>query len=925
MKRMSWAARTLCVLCALAMAAGAAGCAGKTGPDGFAAGIAPYIKDGGINVSMETSETSVSLTAGGQKIAFVKNADGEYILTTYVMKNGQWTAFFDKGEPLIQGKSFGAHPTRFEVVADTDAKKAVKLSGTHPGEGYDFDITVEVFAGNPLIHFVVVNHLKKELVLDDYEPLVMLWRNGTFADRVSINQEVPTYQTVDDTVHWKSGFPSSYCYTGGMESAVYFDMTPMTWYSMKNGVRRFKVSQVRTVERAGATGVGLDLRAQTSGKKIAAGDMVVDLYLYGGARDAAPSKLEALDTSVNAFSYSLASTVDWPVNYMDDILSYEFYVSKIIEGLMAENVSFQWKTPRKGSPWTDAPLFPERQVEKLIQRPGYIPGTGLSGGSGKKDFWGDWNCNNNTILPWLLFERLHPDNAQRALLTKASEGILTYFDRTSSVYRSFDTHPGYEGTGLEFIFQNLFMQQGALWVSDFTDPTSFDPALGGKFLQAMKGLMTLAHNVDYKMPQLYEATRMIPATSIDEKHLGVTYEVYGSAIYAYNMCLAYSVTGSDVYLNEAKTALQKLFGGMEFYVNSLKEKLYTDPYEFPINEVSTAPWGIAAAQWLYRLTGDTQYLTYSANLRNIALRMMNWFESALADDPIDQSLGTISFFHAFPTTETTCPWESIMTYLPMLMELKNSDIAPSQVLLKIFNLFRINGFSFSGASWNPDVVKSAKNYQSAITAYFMPEDYYCAETPTMPGQNGANSYMSNALMYSYILYEAYANADDREVMVLNLDITDEGLEMANGIRRNFIVLNSTGAEKSFKVKFSDLDEKASYSLKLTDQTGKETVKIVTGKALMNDGVHISLGSMAYTRATVELADKEKTERFEALKTAQRKLMMAYSALQTKAEDGVDDVLLGYKAVYQEALSLYADAKYAECAAKIDSFYGNIAQ
>lgn len=884
-------------------------------------GLITYRADESIGIALNKTADSVQLDAGSQRVEFTKNADGQYILKTYINKDGQWTAFFDAGNPVIQGETFDANPTEMKIVSNTKTKKAVLLSGTHPTQGYAFDILAEVNAGNPLVHFVITNHLVKSLKLDSFEPLIMLWRTGTSDDKVSINQEVPNYQTLDDTAMWKSGFPSSYLYTEGMESAIYFNMSPMTWYSMDGGVKRFRVSQVRTVERDGNTGIGMDLRSENSGKKISAGDMVVDFYLYGNSKAEVPTKMEALDTSVNAFSYSLASTVDWPVNYVDDTLTYEFYVDKIIEGLSAENVSYMWQ-PARGGTWSDEPVFPERQINKVLERPGYIPGTDLKQTNKSTDFWGDWNCNNNTLMPWILYERLHPDTEQRTLLAKVSSGLLAYFDRVSSIFRSFDVHPGYEGTGLEFTFQNFFMQQGALWTTDFTDTEIFDPALGGKFIQATKGMMNLAHNCKYVFPQLYDATRLTPTDSMDEKRLGVTYEVYSGCIYAYNMCLAYDLTGEEVYLTEAKTAITKLFGGMEFYVNTLKEKLYTDPYEFPINEVSTAPWGVAAAQWIYRITGDEAYLTYSNYIRNITLRMMNWYESALADDPIDQSIGGISFFHAFSATDTTCPWESIMSYMPMLMELKNTDVEPSQVLLKAYNLFRINGFSFSGASWEPGVVSSAEIYQKAITAYYMPEDYYNAETPTIPGQNGANSYMSNALMYSYIMYEAYAKADNKEMMVLNLDITDAGLKMANGIERNFIVLNPLAKKTKFLVVFNDLNEAYQYNLTVTDESDKKTVKKFSGKDLMK-GYSVSLNSMEYLRMKVELAETALTDTFTALRQAQVKLMLAYGALQTAAEYGMNDELTSQKVQYEAALALYNSKSYTECISTIDAFYNNI--
>lgn len=881
--------------------------------------LIPYRANDDIEIGLEKTSDAVALISGNQKAEFRENENGKYVLTTYVLKGGTWTPFFDSKKPLIQGESFSAEPDEFEVLADEKDLKSVLLKGKHPTLGYDFDILVEAMQGSPLIKFKITNHFTQNIELKDYEPIMMLWRNGKADDRVSINQEVPAYQTVDDTKVWNSGFPSSYFYTSGMESAIYFNMTPMTWYSMKNGIRRFRVSQVRTIEREGLTGTGLDLRVSNPGKKIAEGDMVTEFYLYGNSRNDVPTKLDALDVAVDAFSYCLAASVEWPVNYVDDTLSYEFYAGKIIEGLMAEDFSYQWH-PAKAGVWNDAPMFPDRTITEILHRPGYIPGTDYKGNNKQTEFFGDWNCNNNTVLPWILYERIHNNSAGYSLLQRVTEGLLAYFDKTASIYRSFDTHPGYEGTGLEFTFQNFFMQQGALWASSFTRNDDFDPALGGKFLQAMTGLKTLADKTGYKMPQLVDVTRMTPANSMDEKHLGVTYDVWTGCIYSYNMCLAYDITGEQKYLDEAEKSIKILFNGLEFYVNSLKEKLYTDPYEFPVNEVSSAPWGVAAAQWLFRITGNEEYLEYSEAIRNMTLRMMKWYESALKDDPIDQSLGGIAFFHAFSNTDTTCPWESIMTYMPMLMELKNDTIEPSQVLLKTFNLFRINGFSLSGASWEPDIIPSAKVYQSAITAYYMPEDYYSAETPTIPGANGANSYMSNCLMYSYILFEAYAKADDPDIMVLNLDITDAGQDMANGIERNFMVLNPTSEKSKFKIDFKDLNTSADYLVTTNTDDGKEIAKTISGSDLMNKGITNELSSMEYLRINIKLDDLALTSEYLMMKEAQYSLIKAYGALQASGDEGITEIWEENKSSYLQALEFYNSERYAECIELIDSFY-----
>ncbi|MHB8962867.1 MAG: hypothetical protein ACYC5K_06905, partial [Saccharofermentanales bacterium] len=666
------------------------------------------------------------------------------------------------------------------------------------------------------------------------------------------------------------------------------------------------------VDENASTGMGLDLRRETTGKRIAAMDMVIDFYLYGNANPEQPTKLQALKRMTDAFAECLPSMAKWPVNYVDGILTHEHFTGKIIRGLMAKNFSFKILPPRGGQ-WNDGPMFDERKVDRLVYRPGYVSGTGMTPREKTIHWRGDWNCNNNTLLPWTIYERIHPNKSQHAMLDLLSEGLLTYFDRAAGIYRSLDTYPAYRGNRMEFTFQNFFMQQGAIWTSNFRRMDDFDPALGGKFLQALQGMIRLAHNVDYTMPQLFSAKYLNMHPSIDSPELGITMDVWTGGIYAYLMCLGFDITGEDRYLEEAGKALDKLFHGMAFYVNVLKERYYTDPYDFPVNEVSSAPWGVAAAQWLFRITGKPEYLEYSENIRNMTLRMMNWFDSDLPDDPMDHNLPAVGLVRAFSVVDTPCPWENINTFMPMLMELKNTSVPVSPLMLKIYNLFRINVFALSGACWNPDVVSSAKNYQSHVTAFFMPEDYYTPEMPTMPGHHGANNYMSNCMMYAYILYDAYARIDDRDMMVLNLDIVDEGQKMAEGICRNFILYNPTAEERTFHIRFFDIVRSADYCVTQTWQNVESSERILSGRMLQS-GFDLTLRTMECRRLRMELRDPEISTPFYQAQKAQKALMQAYCRVQTAGETGVDTALLGMKNEYLSAARAYSSQEYERCTA-----------
>ncbi|MHB8963617.1 MAG: hypothetical protein ACYC5K_10750, partial [Saccharofermentanales bacterium] len=210
---------------------------------------------------------NAALICGRQKIDFLYS-DGHYALFTYVRKNGEWIAFFDKGESLIQGGSFGCHPDAMEVLEAGSKRIEVRFTGRNTKEQYDFEWLVEAKSSSSLIHFTIINHLSRPLVMEGFEPRIMLWRRDPPKNPITLRQELPNYNTTGDEFYWKNGMPAAYLYTEGVESAIFFDMAPMTWYSMKpDGINRFLSSQTRVVDENASTGLGLDLRRESRGKR----------------------------------------------------------------------------------------------------------------------------------------------------------------------------------------------------------------------------------------------------------------------------------------------------------------------------------------------------------------------------------------------------------------------------------------------------------------------------------------------------------------------------------------------------------------------------------------------------------------------------------------------------------------------------------
>lgn len=873
-------------------------------------------------LSLQQDAHRVELTNRSQKLVLADTGSG-YQLSTFVLVGNTWEPMFDAGTPLIQGSAFDQYPTEYRVLSDSADKIQVELTGHHPTEGYDFTMTIEATADSPLFHFTIVNHLEAPLGVSGRQPTVMLWMDEPTGETVSVYQESPNYHSLGDSVYWNSCFPAAYVWADGKESAVFFNMEPMDWFSFQNGVNRFKSVQVRCSQRDGLWGIGMDLRKEMgSSTTIAAGDMVVDFYLYGAARRQAPSKLDALGVVVDEFGRCVPSEpVKEAVNFVDpENTSYQSLAENIAQQLMIENVTYRMmpfhtnKTDLTPGVWTDAPLFPEDTITEVVHRPDYATYGAYTPDRDRTedDIYGDWNCCNNALIPWIAYERLNPDETQHTFIDTAVESLKVYYDSDAKLIRSYECSDDYRNTFVEFMFQNPLMSIGTLKASQLRAAEDFDAALSGKYLMGLEGLIEVAHNCNYQFPQLFSARDKTPATSLDEPALGSPYDVWAAGLYAYDMCMAYTYTGRERYLEEAKNAIDALFEGMELVIdNSVFHTVIDDPYDFPVNEVSNSAYGAAAAQWLYQLTGETKYMEYGEDMRNITLRLVNWYESALRDDPKDQALNSASLSHAFATADSPCPWENIYTYLPLLMELKNEDMETSELLLKLLNLFRNNNKYFYGPMWDPDVFESAADYQAHQAGYLPSEDFYKAENGTLNGLNGPSVYMSNNVFYAYLMFEAFATASDSDILAVNLDYNDQTQEMIEGIERNFIVYNPTDESKTFTLSFQHLAE-SPYAL--TVKVGQDEERTSKTAAQLESGISMTLAPGAYGRVSLQATDEVLLRQFYETQAAQATLSMTYQRLQETARDnGVTDPLLDRKAEYQQAVSLYQDTSYAQAA------------
>lgn len=92
----------------------------------------------------------------------------------------------------------------------------------------------------------------------------------------------------------------------------------------------------------------------------------------------------------------------------------------IADQLLVDNVTYKMtpfysnRVNKTAATWTDAPLFTEDTITQVVRRPDYATYGAYTDDRDRTpdDIYGDWNCCNNALIPWIAYERLNPDQEQ---------------------------------------------------------------------------------------------------------------------------------------------------------------------------------------------------------------------------------------------------------------------------------------------------------------------------------------------------------------------------------------------------------------------------------------------------------------------------------------------------------------------------------
>ncbi|MEX2670468.1 MAG: hypothetical protein WD294_00020 [Phycisphaeraceae bacterium] len=850
--------------------------------------------DASADVAVSQAADRVVVAADRQRAVFDRDEQGRFILRIEVRQGDTWQSMFDGGMPLLRGPAFDAHPTDYDVLHDSPEHAAVSLSGTHPQHGYDWDVVVTARAGDPLLHFEITCDLQEPLHLTALEPHVGVWKNGIASGTHAVSQGPGNIYHGHDDISWGNSFPAAYMWDEGVESAVFFDMTPMTWMSHHN-VFRFRGSRVQRFDLEGQTGLGLRI-IDRNGTMIPAGDMVVSFYVYAAPAEAPVHRRQALDRMVDVFSSLHPATAEWPTDRAaDKPASWGRVSDEIAKALMIKDVT--WKDV-DGFVWRDGPLFPEREVTSIRIGPDYAVESSCIEALNREAIEGwDFSTALNMIAPWVARQRVRGDADEAAHVQARVAGVKMFYSEKAEIVR---WRPEVLSVGpMEMSWQNLTYPLQLFRVHEMQAPGDWEAAVGGRALMGMEGLIELAHVNDYVLPQWFDPITKQPLIQNDEPDLGIIYEPWQVGSYAWLMVRAYEMTGEARYVEEAKQAIRTLLTEMSFRVeNERYEREYDDAVDFPVAEIFGNASGIIAAQWLATHTGDEQFEQFADDFLNSLLRMTYWYESSLYDDPRDQALQQVGLFRNHGGAYTGSAWENSEAVLPLTYYLKHRE-RHTDLLLSILNTHRVNAFYFFPPMFPDEAIPCPKLHQHEAH-YLAIEDFYTREHGGRHGGMGLATYMSGSGMWYDLLFEAFAKADDHDIMVVSLDMIDSFEAAAAGARRQFLVFNGTDTERTFRIQHRALPE-GDYHLRLGDDATEHTA------AELREGTTLTLAPGEHRSVIVEHVEHDAM--LQAINTneaARDAMAHAYQLMQHAAEaDGVTEQLAELKERFVEGEARFA--------------------
>jgi hypothetical protein len=357
----------------------------------------------------------------------------------------------------------------------------------------------------------------------------------------------------------------------------------------------------------------------------------------------------------------------------------------------------------------------------------------------------------DVLWPSMLFLRLHPsagyDAACKDLLADLP---LFYHSDTNSISNDFARKPN-ERADSWYPFENGLVKYPTIGM------LSGSKEITDKFLEAFRTAEKFADQYNYLFPIYYDVA------SFQAEGAGTNYAIGG--LYAWGAILAHRLTGDVHYRTEAMRAVRVLY-------TVPADRLFHEPQELAYGALAAAELGMRS---------EATYLLYQQ------LRMFYWYS-----DPSQKTHSVRGMVQAAASILYPAFKENVEAILPWTGLMKRGIVMEG--MLRFVDQQRRNNFYF---------FENCAGHSQGTSMAFIPfENLGTLELAGQTGNVGKEIYGAGECLWMYLMFEALGRADDREVLLVNLDLLDiQRAEDFPPKHLQFLLYNPTGAERSTTLDF----------------------------------------------------------------------------------------------------------------------------
>ncbi|TWU21370.1 hypothetical protein [Bythopirellula polymerisocia] len=829
--------------------------------------------------SLLSEESIVELQHGSQVLRLEATDDLEHRLMVLVQQGDIRKVVFDGTKSLIQGVNFNLSPTWVRIEQDKPDCKSVLIGGHQSTADYDWTLRIEAKTGIEPVRFDLVCHFKKPIQLQGLEPAFLFTTPARPDTWIELSQGPGNIYQGDPELGGGNTFPAAYLWMDGIGTAIFLDGGSIQW-PVSSGFFRFLDYRVQTVLGEKSFSLGFK-PIKHNYPSLEPGDLELSFYLYANPSEMPLDRLEALDRLISICTplhpdrakQPKAPATDGPANWKD-------LASGVARDLSNHTICWGEYDLQEVQNTSNSSLLDDSPVKSMPVSPAYAVNSACIESlniQGTTTAW-DFSTCNNYLSGWIGWLQLHPNREQQDLVLNKAQALPLFFDPETQMIRHGVRRANRVGPW-GMCWQNFMFHLEMLRVHRMTPSADFDPAVGGSCLMSLPALIELAHHEDYVFPQWFDPKQRTATDQKDLPELGMVKEPWQLGTYAWIMCRAHEITGDDIYLQEAKAGVETLFTSMQFTVNNERYDItYDDPADFPVTEIFGNSWGAPASLYVFNATGDPRFEKWARDFRNVLLRMTYWYESKLQSNPRDIALQNLALFRNHGGAHTGSPWETSEAYLALTEYLRLS-CEPDELILKLLNIYRTTGFSYFPVLCDEFLLPCARFCESP--AKFLPvEDFYMLEHGNY-GLMGRSIYMAGAAFWNHLLFEAFADIDDSEVLVLNLNCIEGFHQSIQGKIQEFLIYNPTRQDRKVKIHFRRITP-GQYNLK------RSTIDGLIGEqeysaAKLEAGIDIDLSSSNPQRITVEAVGDDGKDCFKDTE-ARNLLATVYAKIQNVVRD-----------------------------------------